>query len=368
MRLLTKAAVGVGVVLIGAGVWYANSDKSEVATTADQQVADSGQTPAAPTGEQPEQPAAGAPGTTSPIGDTTDARSSREASPAPRSVDTGFGASPSGDRSFRPQVGTTQPPRLTMPTERIGLADAGLGSEPEEKTDSAGSADAIETVTDAAETDTTETSLSPQDEPRTEDDKETAALPVAPIRVAEKPAPTTPTIATITTKPAAAEPQMHTIQSGDTFSSLAVRYYGHAKYASLIAKANADKDPRRLFIGAKINIPPAPEGAKTAAEPAKAADTTPSKTVAAGPIGRTAPSLTGTADRTPAPSAAASGRTYTVQPGEGWYELAQRFLGKGTDWPELYEYNKELVSNNPNMLRAGTTIELPEHAKLPTAQ
>jgi nucleoid-associated protein YgaU len=58
-------------------------------------------------------------------------------------------------------------------------------------------------------------------------------------------------------------------------------------------------------------------------------------------------------------------RSYTVQPGEGWYDLARKFMGDGKNYPELYEYNKERVGGDPHLLRAGTVIELPPKAKLP---
>ena len=42
---------------------------------------------------------------------------------------------------------------------------------------------------------------------------------------------------------------MHKIQSRDTFSGLAVRYFGHAKYTGLIEQANPEMDANRLQIG-----------------------------------------------------------------------------------------------------------------------
>ncbi len=69
----------------------------------------------------------------------------------------------------------------------------------------------------------------------------------------------------------------------------------------------------------------------------------------------------------PAPPAIAKGREYRVQPGEGWFDLAQRFLGDGRRWPELYELNRERVARNPSQLRSGTVIELPPGVTAPAS-
>ena len=97
-----------------------------------------------------------------------------------------------------------------------------------------------------------------------------------------------------------------------------------------------------------MRIPPAPKADAAAASGTAKADATESA-ADRGPVRSTA---------LPPPE-----RSYTVQPGEGWYTLAQRFLGNGNDWPELYELNRERVSNNPHLLRVGTVIELPLDAK-----
>jgi nucleoid-associated protein YgaU len=130
-----------------------------------------------------------------------------------------------------------------------------------------------------------------------------------------------------------AESNTHTIQPGDTFSKLAHQYYGDAKYARLISQANPDLDPRRLQVGAKIIIPEGPE-----------------RTVRATPT------------ESPVYDAQtiAKERRYVVQAGETWYDLGQKFLGSGLRGVELYELNKDRVPRDPNMLRAGTAIELPE--------
>ncbi len=179
-----------------------------------------------------------------------------------------------------------------------------------------------------------------------------------PVAVAPTPAPLAPSTglaAAPTTRPAdAVNMTIHQIKSGDTFSGLAIQYFGHAKYTSLISKANPDLDPRRLQLGAKVKIP-APPIASATTRPA----TGDSTAVMASPSPLTGPAVPGRAAvREQAPPVPAD-RAYTVKPGEGWSELAARFLGDGTRWPELYELNRERVARDPHGLQAGAVIEVP---------
>jgi nucleoid-associated protein YgaU len=51
--------------------------------------------------------------------------------------------------------------------------------------------------------------------------------------------------------------QTYTVQSGDTLSKIAQKYYGDAALYSKIFEANRDqlKDPNRIFPGQKLKIP-----------------------------------------------------------------------------------------------------------------
>lgn len=158
----------------------------------------------------------------------------------------------------------------------------------------------------------------------------------------------------------------YVVKSGDSFSTIASKQMGSVKYVKELMKANPGKDPRKLYVGAKLVIPEVssavqPEAAKsgTAAGqvggPAGSGSTTP-------PV--KAP-VRGSAKETYVVPPPDPSRSYTVQPGEGWYDLARKFMGDGKDYPKLYEHNKERVGGDPQLLRAGTVIELPEGATLP---
>ncbi len=153
----------------------------------------------------------------------------------------------------------------------------------------------------------------------------------------------------------------HVVQAGDTFSSLATKYFGHARHAGLIAKANPAVDPRKMRIGTKLTIPAGPEGHAAMAGPSP----TPGPTAA--PTVRSAsgdPSVGTPITRGIRVAPIPADRAYTVQSGEGWYTLAERFLGDGKRWTELYELNKERVPHDPKGIAPGTVIELPKEAKM----
>lgn len=156
-------------------------------------------------------------------------------------------------------------------------------------------------------------------------------------------------------------PKTHVVQAGETFTSLAVKYFGHAKYTNLITKANPTVDPRKVRIGMKVIIPPAPENMTAAASPAPAPGPgTPTATLAGTRSPSAGTPITRTAKAPPVPA----DRAYTIKAGEGWYTLAQRFLGNGERWTELYELNKERVPHNPHNVPPGTVIELPKEANM----
>ncbi|HOW72664.1 MAG TPA: LysM peptidoglycan-binding domain-containing protein [Phycisphaerae bacterium] len=152
----------------------------------------------------------------------------------------------------------------------------------------------------------------------------------------------------------------HVIQSGDTYSSLALKYLGHSKYANLIAKANPNIDPRRLRLGAKLNIPPAPETTTGGSK-----DLTSSATDSASKFATTtAKPLTATTAKKVADPIPAD-RAYKVSANDSWSSLARQCYGDSSRWIELYDLNKDRVPRTRSFaLPAGTIIELPAGAKI----
>lgn len=141
------------------------------------------------------------------------------------------------------------------------------------------------------------------------------------------------------------------MKQGDTIQGLAIKYYGSARHASLITEANRQfSDPRRIPIGAKITIPPAP-----LASPA------PPKVAEAGgrPTTRPAP-----ASHSPAAQPLRqppNSKAYVVKKGDNWYRLAAEYYGRESDYPQLFELNKRSASETvkSRSLRVGETIFVP---------
>ncbi|MBN1492475.1 MAG: LysM peptidoglycan-binding domain-containing protein [Phycisphaerae bacterium] len=197
--------------------------------------------------------------------------------------------------------------------------------------------------------------------------------PVAPVLTAP------PRVQTPTTRPAAAveappikpaepvaaapEPavQTHVLQKGESISRLAQKYYGSERFVPLILEANKQiQDPHRIPVGAKITIPPAPEGAKPVA--AKPAATEP-KTVAAAPEQSSPATVTTAGPRQQPPGTQA----YEVTPDDNWNKIAARVYGSASRWPELFELNKRSPNETPRMLRAGEVIYIPATGTTDTA-
>lgn len=62
---------------------------------------------------------------------------------------------------------------------------------------------------------------------------------------------------------------------------------------------------------------------------------------------------------TAARPAPAETKTYTVKKGDNLWNIAKKFLGKGSRYTELYELNKSTIGNNPNLIYPGQTFTIP---------
>ncbi len=125
----------------------------------------------------------------------------------------------------------------------------------------------------------------------------------------------------------------HRIQSGDTFSSLAERYYGSTKFTRFLMENNPQiTDPNRLRLGTIVKIPSRPKDR---------------------------------AQRTPAVRKSAAAKTvngpktYVVKPGDSFYAIARDVLGDATRWKELFELNRQGVRGDPTRLQIGQVLVLP---------
>lgn len=80
------------------------------------------------------------------------------------------------------------------------------------------------------------------------------------------PTPTASPTPTTTASPSPAantEAQTYTVQSGDNFGKISVKFYGSSAFAKCIQTANQVEDASKLQAGKSITIPPKPAAACT---------------------------------------------------------------------------------------------------------
>lgn len=126
---------------------------------------------------------------------------------------------------------------------------------------------------------------------------------------------------------------IHRVQPGDTFTSLAQGYYGDAKYAGFLRSSNPQLNgTARLTVGSMIKIPPRPTGPMLLAKQPK---------------------------KRRVDVKSASQRFYTVKPRDSFYKIARDQLGDAKRWEELFELNKALVHGDARKLQPGQKVRLP---------
>lgn len=54
---------------------------------------------------------------------------------------------------------------------------------------------------------------------------------------------------------------------------------------------------------------------------------------------------------------------HLVQPGDNLWNIAKEHLGSGTRWSDIYDLNKDLIGNNPDLIYSGTDLKLPGGAE-----
>ena len=51
---------------------------------------------------------------------------------------------------------------------------------------------------------------------------------------------------------------------------------------------------------------------------------------------------------------------YTVKSGDSLSAIAQKFYGNAGEWDVIYQANKRIIGDNPNMIQVGQTLKIPK--------
>ena len=139
---------------------------------------------------------------------------------------------------------------------------------------------------------------------------------------------TPPPISTMTVK-------TYTVVSGDSLWSIAENLYGDGKAYIRLAEFNDLSEPNDLRVGQEIKI------FSTGDE------------VAALPI------IDTVGFKDDDSSSVDTEITYTIQPGDSLWKIAEEQLNDPYSWTELYELNKEVIGENPNLIYPNMHLVLP---------
>ena len=64
---------------------------------------------------------------------------------------------------------------------------------------------------------------------------------------------------------------------------------------------------------------------------------------------------------TAATTPAVTGETYTVVSGDSLSKIAKHHYGDAAKWHQIYEANKGLIGNNPDLIEVGQVLTLPSN-------
>lgn len=125
--------------------------------------------------------------------------------------------------------------------------------------------------------------------------------------------------------------RIYTSKEGDTFQSIAQRFFGSTGYWRAIATANPNVDPNRLGPGRSLNIPLDPDNIQGKVAAPEGEPTTPP---------------------TPQPEHT----IYIVQKGDTLSEISKALYGKASLWQRIVDANPHI---DPDRLKPGSTLKIP---------
>ncbi|NOT31047.1 MAG: LysM peptidoglycan-binding domain-containing protein [Planctomycetes bacterium] len=159
---------------------------------------------------------------------------------------------------------------------------------------------------------------------------------------------------------------VYTVVEGDTWSSLAQRFYQDGRYTRNLQRANDDLTV--LTPGSDVFVP-IYDFFAAEVEPQVGADFDELNPSARARPAAVAPSSTGAFEGAPVSSikaAMAKALEYEVKPGDTLSDISLAVFGTATRWKELLEANGDKL-RTPESLQVGMKLKIPEGGKLPVA-
>jgi nucleoid-associated protein YgaU len=135
------------------------------------------------------------------------------------------------------------------------------------------------------------------------------------------------------------------VRPNDTFWTISERAYGTGSYFKALIRHNSDKHPNpdQLAVGDTVLVPPASELTQ------KFPQLCP-KPRRGGEAG---------IRNAAAPMTAAGGRSYEVREGDTLFDIARFELGDGARWIEIYQMNRDQLTDDFHYVKPGSTLMLP---------
>jgi len=163
---------------------------------------------------------------------------------------------------------------------------------------------------------------------------------VAPTPVVAAPVAGSFLVTTVGLEPTTSDDMMlYTWKAGDSFKSLAQTFYGAPLYVARLRAANEGIDDTKLAAGTRVLVP-----SKAAMNEVR------------GALGVAAPALGAAA----AVSVPWTGGPYKIKDGDVLGTISQTVYGSAKHWQRIYDANKDLIGSNPNRLKVGMELRIPE--------
>ena len=129
----------------------------------------------------------------------------------------------------------------------------------------------------------------------------------------------------------------YTVKPDDTMWTIAQQWLGDANRWVAIARANPAINPDRLRVGQRLRLPPVRGGVPAALPPPQRTDPTTARRAA---------------DR--------RATLHTVRSGDTLTGIAERYYRQADNWRLIYEHNRATIGRNPDRLKVGTRLQIPE--------